>query len=982
MPYVYRRQQPFSSLTAVNRTLIGWYDNSNVIYNGGETNSIADKSGLDNKVYLFNQATINTAIRKFTLENFSGYNSSTEINARYPPNGISFFFVGAPGYSTFDIQLFYIGFYNILSINFDNIIMINNTNTGKLIVNGNNIMLISGSIDNTGASILYVNNTSPTAIFTNMLYGEISYQSFNIGTQNTYNINTLSNINNNINDYLPDKGSNIYPNSLNSINEVLIYNNVLNSNQFQIINNYLINKWNILSPTIEDFQNISHLLCWYSITNSNTIRPATPSSNEVQAILDIGGLSNSIYSPGQPDGKLPTYSSNLIQFNSINTYYSTQLFTGTGFMNGLTVSMVLNTALYNGAKDYGVILSVSPADNEDNSFIPTIINDKLGNIIATFTNYENDYNINTDILYARNIGTNSSNLYVLTVQFDNFSTQIFINGFRMSKYNIQNIGTSSTNIKINYGGSIIGNTTYSCDISLGETIIYKKLLNDTELATVHSYLGAKYNITYIQPKNYYLWFNPDNGVISTNGVIDTVNLNHISGNIILSNTSSGYPFLRPPYIDFNNGPSSFLEAMLTANTLTNLNSNFYIYITSSVNVGAINERGSFLYMEATNKSYINFEIIYNIEYPIFQITNYNSATNNSNILSYKITNNILPTLFAIKIDNNSIENNLSSYSIPNIGSNTVITNIQNFYMPSFNKINTIRVGSNCKNRIGDIIIYNRTLFQNEEVNILAYLQSKYNIPTQLIFPTDYTFWFDPRDISPGIPSDWIDKTQNFTLAYSDLAGLPVSTSSPVVTTIGCNTYYSGNSEHVFYNIYNAYDITINDGYTYFIVCSSNTSSDIQNIFGIGSPDLSTSLQFNSDNLLYTTHYIEGSLNIEYNEQKYNAQVQTTIDIPYIVCVTYNTTNADYIINTTGSISEEKSTDDVKVRFFSTGCYISIGGFTPYGIIKDNTFTGNIGDVIYYNRVLSDLEKLNVIQYLEAKYYSSNGEPLYINITPP
>ena len=1004
MPYVYRRQQPLSPLTAVNRTLIGWYDNSNIIYNGGETNSIADKSGLDNKVYLVNQATINTAIRKFTLENFSGYNRSSEINARYSPNGISFFFVGAPGYSTFGLQLLNIGFYNILSINFDNIIMINNTNTDKLIVNGNNIILISGSIDNTGASILYLNNTSPTAIFTNMAYGEISYPFFNIGgQQNTYNINTLSNINNNINDYLPDKGSNIYPNSLNSINEVLIYNNVLNSNEFQNINNYLINKWNILSPTIEDFQNISHLLCWYSITNSNTIRTATPSSNEVRAILDIGGLSNSIYSPGQPDGKLPTYSSNLIQFNSINTYYSTQLFTGTGFTNGLTVSMVLNADSFKEdsfnldisnnyvdiSNNYGVILSVSPANIEDNSSIPTIINDRLGNIIGTYTSYKNSYNINTDILSYRNIGNNSDDLYILTAQFDGLSSQIFINGLPMLKYEYDIVSSWNTSIalKINYGGSIIDNIKYACDISLGETIIYKKILNNTELNTVHLYLASKYNIPYnIEPQNYYLWFKPDNRT----GRVDTVNLKHTSENIILSNTSSGYSVLRSlsgsQYIDFNNGSPSYLEANSTAEILSTLDSNFYVYIVSTVNTGAINEKGSLLYMEATNKSYINFEFIYNSNYPIFQITNYNSLMNTSNILSYKINNNILPTLFRIKIDNNSITSNLLSYGIPNTQYNTEIINIQSNSITSFSNINTIRIGSNCKNSIGDIIIYNRSLYQNEEVNILAYLQNKYTIPKQIIFPTDYLFWFDPRDISPGIPSAWIDKTRNFTLTYSDLARQPVSTSSPVVTTIGCNTYYSGDSEHFFYNIFNLYDITINSGVTYFIVCTSNNTSDIQNMFGISSSALSTSLQCDSDNLLYPTHYIDGSIDIEECETNYNALLETRIDSPYIACITYNGIIGNYTVTAKGSISETSTDREISIQDFSSGCIISIGGFAYNNSngsgIKDNTFTGRIGDVIYYNRILSDSEKMSVIQYLEAKYYSSNGEPLNINIIPP
>lgn len=1021
MPYVYRRQQPFSPLISGNRTLIGWYDNSNVIYNGGETNSILDRSDLDNRLYLNNgQVNVNASIGKFSLENNTFYRNLLQMNARYSFKGISFFYVGAPGYSPSGfsgIELLYIDNYKILSVNSDNTISINNLNIEKLIVNGNNIMLISGSINAAGSGVLYVNNNSPISISSGVALNEVLGINFFIGSpNNTYNINTLADINSNINIYLFDRGSNIYLNSLPSVNEVLVYNSVLNPNEFQNINSYLINKWKIVSPNIESFQNISHLLCWYSITKSNTLYITTNETRQVQVIRDIGGLSNSIYSPGQPGGGLPRYFDNLIHFNNINTYYSTQLFNGSGSMNGLTVSMVLNSASYNGPKNYGVILSIYSADSNNTSFMPIIINDSLGNIAGTFIRSGTYYNIdisnnnidisnnimdisnnnidtlNDNLFSLRNVGTTSSNLYILTAQFDASSTQIFINGLPMIGYSIENNWDTATNLKINYGGSMLKNSNHVCDISLGETIIYKKKLNISELETVHSYLATKYNIAYNQPTNYYLWFN--NNIGQRDGPINTINVNHQSGNIILSNTSSGYPFLRSSYIDFNNGSSSFLEANDTAQILSNLNSNLYIYIISPVNNESIEERGSFLYMEATNKSYMNFEIIYNSNSPIFQITNYDSTTNNSNILSYNITNNILPTLFTIKIDNNNnaITSNISSYSIPNIASNTVITNSQNFNMHSFSNINTIRVGSNCNNRIGDIIIYNRNLYQNEEVNILAYLQNKWSIPKQLIFPTDYTFWFDPRNISN---TSWTDKTGNFTLTYSDISSLPATT-PPVTTIIGCNTYLSGNTEYLFYNSFvtvDGYDIPINGAYTYFIVCSSNRSTDIQNIFSMSSvSDLSTSLQCDTNNVLYPTHYTNGNITNELNRKKFRTQLQTTIDTPYIICVTYNYNDPSfntptYIISTKGSISENNSTDDVTGDNFLNAdgipqCTISIGGFAARGNgIIGNTFTGDIGDVIYYGRLLSDFEKLSVTQYLEAKYYSSKGEPSYINVNP-
>ena len=136
MPYVYRLQQPFSPLISGNRTLIGWYDNSNVIYNGGETNSIPDRSDLDNRLYLNNgQINVNASIGKFSLGNNTFYRNLLQLNARYSFKGISFFYVGAPGYSRSGfsgIELLYIDNYKILSVNSDNTISINNLNISIL----------------------------------------------------------------------------------------------------------------------------------------------------------------------------------------------------------------------------------------------------------------------------------------------------------------------------------------------------------------------------------------------------------------------------------------------------------------------------------------------------------------------------------------------------------------------------------------------------------------------------------------------------------------------------------------------------------------------------------------------------------------------------------------------------------------------------------------------------------------------------------
>jgi len=1023
MPYVHRDQQLFSPISGINKTLIGWYDNSNAIYNGPytyidttvTTNRISDKSGLLNPIDLDlsgSYVIIDPSIRKYTLGDGVVYTNLSQLHARYTLNGVSFFFVGAPGYTVNSTRLITLDNYPLLSIHTNNYINFGDVTTSSMIVNGNNAILISGSIQyNSGLYNIYINGNyvdSGNALVPqeyNMTGSQLYIGDF----FNIFNTNRLSNINTNINRLLPDFGSNIYPTTLNTINEVLIYNSVLNPNDIQIVNRYLVNKWNITTPSTSNIQNISHLIAWYNITNSNTLRKVTSTSSQIRLIQDIGGLSNSIYAQSDRNNSLPAVSSNLLDFRNLNTYYLTTLFNGTGIIEGLTICMVLSAAPYNGTNLNGIILSIPPYDIDSGSSIPSIINTSRGNI------YGNLSETILDELSGTNIGVNNINdIYVLTIQFQdsfvNQTSQIFINGLPMlvNTYNTYNwIFNQMKNI--NYGGSTYNNSDYFCDISLGETIIYKKILGTDELNIVHNHLFRDYNIVAPSFSNYYMWFNPSVNIsnatlpIVTSGgksFITNWRSSTVNGgkSITLSNYLSGYPFSRSPFIDFDNGSSSYLEARNTRSTLSNLSSNFAIYIVSSVNIGAINNRGSLLYMESSNGSYMNYELIYNNNSnSIFQITNFNKANLSSNVLSYTIINNILPTVFAIKIDNTKQSSNISFYSIPNTSSNTQVINNQTASI-SFNNINTIRVGSNCKNSIGDIIIYNRPLVKNEEVSIIALLQNKYAMTTKLQFPTDYDFWFDPKNISGNT---WTDNTSNITLTYDGF--------TPSVNVIGCNSFYLGNAINTFYNstsYFPSYQYSQSGSYTYFIVCDNNIASIEANIFGIASGNstdtykLCTSLRNNNSTTirLFPTDYynnttgsIDPHMNNEIPQDTYSTTLQDStyskVNGPYIVCVTYNPSSEFPLnINTKGSIYEYNTSYSMSTNNFSGETIITIGGFKYYDtdnsiiLQNGNNFEGYIGDIIFYPRILSSLEILSVTQYLEAKYYSSNGAPTNIQIS--
>jgi hypothetical protein len=112
---------------------------------------------------------------------------------------------------------------------------------------------------------------------------------------------------------------------------------------------------------------------------------------------------------------------------------------------------------------------------------------------------------------------------------------------------------------------------------------------------------------------------------------------------------------------------------------------------------------------------------------------------------------------------------------------------------------------------------------------------------------------------------------------------------------------------------------------------------------------------------------------------------------YISCVSYDGIgNADTIqynlnINTKGSSSEENNTFNIGSLGINYGdednMLINIGGYGYYGntyneiIDSGDNYIGLIGDIIFYSRVLNDIEKLRVVQYLEAKYFKFREPPV-------
>jgi len=968
MPYVYRRQQPFSLLTAGNRSLIAWYDNSNIIYGPSKiilNNTLNDKGVYHNNLTAKSGLTIissNYGIRKFTLSNGTNYTNNTQIEFRNPTiSGISFFFVGAAGYTLNGQSLISIYDQNIFSVDNNNIINIADISTEFLLVNGNSNIVVSGKIPIGAKGEFYINGVLTNTINDISLANEIifQFQSLNIGSSNTiYNTHIFNN--QTITLYLPTKGSNIYNKSLNTIDEVILYNNIISDSDFQNIHSYLLNKWNIISPNVNNIQNIPHLLSWYNLTNqNNTVSQGTTGGLPDRLIIliyDSSGLNNHI---SKTVGQIfPIYDDNLIGFNFSNIIYSSQLFIGTGSFNGLTISMVLKADFNVSANEYVPIISIRKPINDSNI---TIFENKYKNIYSTNSSSNNI-----------NIGFNNSDLYVLTLQYQDYgnyqTSQIFINSRPMlqSSYNnMQWISNELTRYDINFGGIQTNSEVISCQIKLGETLIYKKLLNPTELAIVHTHLLTNYSISSSDPTNYLIWFDAfDLGSSAGNSVISWTSKDSIytliNGNFPLVRKYNRPNKLEDLYlVDFNNGPASYFYSIfsepirITANILT-------IFLVTTVNTEHLTDVGSLLKIRDIDNNIIQFKITSD---NIFQITG------NPDILSHNFIPNIVPTIFVFK----SYSRNMV-YSIPN---SNIYGDVDISTSFKVNDINYIEIGSNCKNSIGDVLIYNRQLVQNEEVNILSYLQNKWAMPTTLQFPNDYSIWFDPEDIDA---SNWQDKTNKIILKYS-------GSDSPSKEVINNVTYYRANGTDTFYNesplLYSTLYINGGGSYTYFVVNGSNINSDqnVVDIFGISSSfgriyGGCTSLRNNTQTSeLYPTSFYYsdlGSQNPSADETLYYNQgiIQNTpSDIIYISCVTCS--DGNYTINTKGSINEGKG-DFSDGTIFNSDILITIGGFKYKSgtDILDNIspFEGLIGDVIFYTRVLNDIEKLSVFQYLEGKYY--------------
>ena len=93
----------------------------------------------------------------------------------------------------------------------------------------------------------------------------------------------------------------------------------------------------------------------------------------------------------------------------------------------------------------------------------------------------------------------------------------------------------------------------------------------------------------------------------------------------------------------------------------------------------------------------------------------------------------------------------------------------------------------------------------------------------------------------------------------------------------------------------------------------------------------------------------------------------------ITCVSYNNSTSNFNIRTKGSLGETNDNTQYPYTASNAPHLITLGAL--YVDLDGNVFNqmyGNIGEVMFYNRCLDDIEKLCMFNYLEQKWINGMG----------
>jgi hypothetical protein len=978
MPYVSRNKE--FSPDSIDGLFV-WVNNSNLIYSGINTNlancNFNDSTFFNNDIIGTNNIKLSNA--NITFSNYDYAQNPEPLSIPTSPNSFTIFYVGRPGYSKIQNNL--VTLFNADSNS------IKNSNTIGIVVDSYNIAYATNLQSNediiqyTGGNFL-INNLNSINIFT-ATFNKTNSQLWVNGITN--GLTSCSNIfqTEDIYKYILTIQSNngFYTNKtsyLNSFNETLIYDRILNDDERIVIEEYLVKKWNINYPGsfLRGVGAIPGLTNFYKFTLDSIDKNI--GDNLINNLFDSSGFSNTL------DRSIRTrfiYSSNyklIIPFRGntpsfYNGYYDNYIFTPHILSKGITVSFVTTNSFYQTSSPVNtsnVMALFSPSyDNLQSYNYPTVKTDGSYNIFAGGNVYSS-VNLGNSLFLAQNKFTlvnlnsfdstpttsNIKELCVITMQFIDYksygTTQIFMNGYPMM---ISSNGPSNwlgSNFNLYYAGiPNITNTNLSYSpLDLGETLIYDRILKPSELSLVHQHLFSNYSISNVISSNGLIgWFDAGDYSSSVGRVLNTWNSKY--GGLTLSNPdSNSFALVRNysnipgksnlTFIDLNNGtPSYFVNnTSLPMNTYSNLIV-FYVALRNSnlASNGYVtsfgHSNGSITYFAQSNLT----NIFGNTSNGIYATTDFSSKPNNQPIITGAYASNSDSNL--MRFDTVS-QNTMTIGSLRYNGSNISNINIGAYLGTNF-----------CKTQIGEVLIYNRPLGKYEYMNIFGYLQSKWCSPTVVPFPTDYVLRYDACNISLDL-SNWTS----------------LETKGPLLNKFGTepvsfayfNRPFLSNSSNTQYSNYIT-NIDLQKGFTIFTVTSNaNTTGNIifmsnasnntlqPNIFLSNAGSSNKVIIRNNNNEMTANSFIPLSSKLLINSIKYYPDT-------YTYSITTKGTNLEINNNSYYVYNNQINSN---ITFF-------IGGL---GRISSGLgFNSLIGEVLVYNRALNDYETELVSANLTEKW---------------
>jgi len=1009
MPFVSRPNPSF----LYDPTRIIWLDasQSNTLINsgGGILSQWEDSGNLGNNV-VANGTVTDTPI--VSLSNYS-YLYNGDLVFRSAITSITGFLVFQPGYSytgTTLLSVFGSFFLNMSQSN--SITATNGSGVGVSVFqpyNSNSPNIITFILDGTNVQLsingsTFTSNPCPISLPSGigqypLQWGSPSDNLFEIDTRNPPAF------------------------SLNSISELLLYNRSFSLSNIRQTESNLGAKWSVSYPRTSNSTpvlNIPDIINWINPTNASNIHTYNIALN-IDKVYSSELLSNTLIGdPGLLASAPPIYNSNthVMDYTAPNTaFLSNSYIYGQGLVNGLTVSMVLvNNPFPGGTYSNGLIGSFFRVDGSltNTEIQPCIVNNATGFILCA-----DDIPLDPGANFGNPVyvGTSGTEFYTLTAMFDsNFNTQLYVNGYPMPQQQLpngfnwvanilNNLYSTSPNPPNNFTiGSIYNpnNLNYeSSGIQIGEILMYKRLLNSGELNTVHAKLFTDYAIhNNISTDGLVGWWDASTcGVTNGNPITEWYPL-YGGINLINDANNNSVPFLRSWYdsnsgntisfVDLNNGTPSVMYNNLLSVDLSNIS----LFI---VGTNLLSPNGGYP-ISFTKSNGTSYDISYNnytFNYEVFATTS--TVPNTLSILNLNASNTTLNNFFVLPASNGggppvgvSDISDISNITIGGLYSD--IIGATNFYT----------------NSIAEIIMYNRPLYPGEYTNIYGYLQSKYGFQMRYYSTpdtvNDLAYWYDPNDLNVVPQSSWSNHAAYYPGSYTNTYGPDLSNNTIQITNLSnINSNYFvtiGRPENVFTG--NPSELgNISNSFTFFVV--TNNVSAPGNIFSM--------IPFNSDSNVYDSDCqpgghlypgyayftnLSGSNTFNITNYTYKisnssfligditeSTISPTVNPPIyhvdltsntnVTCVSYNNSTSNFNIRTKGSLGETNTNVQYAYTASNAPHLITLGALyvDSLGNVY-NQMSGNIGEVMFYNRCLDDIEKLCMFNYLEQKWINGMG----------